>query len=102
MSKEYSSLISELREKLSGCTTQHELANIKSYYLGKKGLVSNEFLTLKDALPQTRKSLGSTLNKLKDEVQEILADKASELSSSISQGNKEIDISLPGKNITIG
>ena len=102
MSKEYSSLISELREKLSGCTTQHELANIKSYFLGKKGLISNEFLKLKDALPQTRTALGSTLNNLKDEFQKLIADKALELSSSISQGDKEIDISLPGKNITIG
>lgn len=38
MPKEYSSLISELREKLDSCTSEHDLANIKSHYLGKKAL----------------------------------------------------------------
>ena len=47
MLKEYSSLISELREKIVDCSTQHDLANIKSFYLGKNGIVPNEFLKLR-------------------------------------------------------
>jgi len=100
--KEYSSLISELREKLVDCSTQHDLANIKSFYLGKNGLVSNEFLKLKLASPDERKSLGSNLNSLKDEVQKLISIKTIDLSESKSTNKKQIDISLPGKNISIG
>ncbi len=102
MLKEYSSLISELREKLVDCSTQHDLANIKSFYLGKNGLVSNEFLKLKLASPDERKSLGSNLNSLKDEVQKLISIKTIDLSESKSTNKKQIDISLPGKNISIG
>ena len=49
MSKNYTSLISELREKLKECKSPHDIANIKAYYLGKSGVVTNEFSKLKDA-----------------------------------------------------
>ena len=101
MSKEYSSLISELREKLDSCSSQHDLSNIKSHYLGKKGIISNEFLKLRTALPEERKLLGGKLNALKDEAQKLILSKVSELSAS-EDFNEKIDVSLPGSNISLG
>ena len=101
MLKEYSSLISELREKLVNCSTSHDLANIKSYYLGKNGIVSNEFLKLKTVSPEERKILGSNLNNFKQEVQNLIIRKNTELSETIKE-TKQVDISLPGSNISIG
>ena len=71
MSKDYSSLISELREKLANCSSQHDLANIKSYYLGKTGIVSGEFIKLRNIKSEERKLLGSRLNKLKYKILEV-------------------------------
>jgi phenylalanyl-tRNA synthetase alpha chain len=99
--KEYSSLISELREKLDSCTSEHDLANIKSHYLGKKGVISNEFLKLRAASSEERKILGINLNTLKDEAQNLIANKMSKLSS-VEDSNEKIDISLPGSNIRLG
>ena len=101
MLKEYSSLISELREKLVNCSTSHDLANIKSYYLGKNGIVSNEFLKLKTVSPEERKILGSNLNNFKQEVQNLIIRKNTELSETIKE-TKQVDISLPGSNISTG
>ena len=101
MSKEYSSLISELREKLDSCSSQHDLSNIKSHYLGKKGIISNEFLKLRTALPEERKLLGVKLNALKDEAQKLILSKSQELSAS-EDFNEKIDVSLPGSNISLG
>ena len=101
MLKEYSSLISELREKLDGCSSQHDIANIKSHYLGKKGVISNEFLKLRTASAEERKILGGKLNALKDEAQKLIVSKLSELSAS-EDCNEKIDISLPGSNICLG
>ena len=47
MSKKHTSLISELRGKLKTCDSSHELSNIKSYYLGKNGILADEFIKLK-------------------------------------------------------
>ena len=101
MLKEYSSLISELREKLDSCSSQHDLSNIKSHYLGKKGIISNEFLKLRTALPEEKKLLGGKLNALKDEAQKLILSKVSELSAS-EDFNEKIDVSLPGSNISLG
>ena len=101
MLKEYSSLISELREKLDSCSSQHDLSNIKSHYLGKKGIISNEFFKLRTALPEEKKLLGGKLNALKDEAQKLILNKVSELSAS-EDFNEKIDVSLPGSNISLG
>ena len=101
MPKEYSSLISELREKLDSCTSEHDLANIKSHYLGKKGVISNEFLKLRAASSEERKILGINLNTLKDEAQNLIANTMSKLSCT-EDSNEKIDISLPGSNIRLG
>ena len=44
MSKKHTSLISELRGKLKTCDSSHELSNIKSHYLGKNGILADEFV----------------------------------------------------------
>ena len=72
MSKNYTSLISELREKLKECKSPHDIANIKAYYLGKSGVVTNEFSKLKDASLEERKELGKSLNILKSQTQELI------------------------------
>ena len=72
MSKNYTSLISELREKLKECKSPHDVANIKAHYLGKTGIVTNEFGKLKDASLEERKELGKSLNILKSQAQELI------------------------------
>ena len=58
MPNNYTSLISELREKLKECKSPHDIANIKAHYLGKTGIVTNEFGKLKDCWLGRKKRAG--------------------------------------------
>tara|TARA_B100001996_G_scaffold135165_1_gene102885 strand:- start:2045 stop:3019 length:975 start_codon:yes stop_codon:yes gene_type:complete len=97
--KKYSLLISELREKLKNCNTAHDIANIKSEYLGKHGYITNEFSKLKNAKESEKKELGKELNILKSKAHDII------LNTNITNNNPEkkfVDVTLPGKNIVSG
>ena len=102
MSKKHTSLISELRGKLKTCDSSHELSSIKSYYLGKKGILTEEFTKLKSSKPSEKKELGMSLNILKNEMQDLISQKLNLLSSGNDKDIKATDVTLPGKNISLG
>ena len=101
MPNNYTSLISELREKLKECKSPHDIANIKAHYLGKNGIVTNEFGKLKDASLEEKKELGRSLNILKDQTQELIALQLDNIQKT-KENNDFIDVTLPGKNISMG
>ena len=102
MSKKHTSLISELRGKLKTCDSSHDLSNIKSYYLGKNGILADEFIKLKSVKLSEKKELGMSLNILKNEMQDLISQKLNLLSSENDKGIKATDVTLPGKNISLG
>jgi phenylalanyl-tRNA synthetase alpha chain len=97
----YTSLISELREKLKECKSPHDIANIKAHYLGKTGIVTNEFGKLKDASLEEKKELGRSLNILKSQTQELIALQLDNIQKT-KEDNNFVDVTLPGKNISMG
>jgi phenylalanyl-tRNA synthetase alpha chain len=99
--KNYTSLISELREKLKECKSPHDVANIKAHYLGKTGIVTNEFGKLKDASLEERKELGKSLNILKGQAQELITLQLDNIQKT-KEDNNFVDVTLPGKNISMG
>ena len=101
MPNNYTSLISELREKLKECKSPHDIANIKAHYLGKTGIVTNEFGKLKDASLEEKKELGKSLNILKGQTQELIALQLDNIQKT-KENNDFIDVTLPGKNISMG
>ena len=101
MPKNYTSLISELREKLKECKSPHDIANIKAHYLGKTGIVTNEFGKLKDASLEERKELGKSLNILKGQTQELITIQLDNIQKT-KEDNNFVDVTLPGKNISMG
>ena len=101
MSKDHTSLISELEEKLKECSSSHDIANIKSQYLGKTGIITNKFANLKDAALDERKELGKSLNILKSQIQNLISSKLIEIQD-LKNDNSKVDITLPGKNISTG
>ncbi|MBT3697197.1 MAG: phenylalanine--tRNA ligase subunit alpha [Gammaproteobacteria bacterium] len=92
--------MSDLEEKLKECSSSHDIANIKSQYLGKSGIITNKFGSLKDAALDERKELGRSLNILKTQIQNLIAAKLIEIQD-VKNDNK-VDITLPGKNISTG
>ncbi|MFT4516953.1 MAG: phenylalanyl-tRNA synthetase alpha chain [Gammaproteobacteria bacterium] len=101
MPKNYTSLISELREKLKECKSPHDVANIKAHYLGKTGIVTNEFGKLKDSGLEERKELGKSLNILKNQTQELITLELNNIQKA-KENDNFVDVTLPGKNISMG
>ena len=104
MSKKFSFLITEFKDKLGACATYNDLINLKSQFLGKKGKVTLEFNKIKELNIEDRKKHGQDLNIIKSEISSLLD------AAIIKKKNQNLqtapsnffDISLPGKNIGYG
>ena len=99
METQYSSLIQNLKERLNTCKNENELLKVKSDFLGKNGLITKEFLGIRDA--KDKKYTGQQLNLLKKQAENLI------IQTSLEIQNRQvsvdaIDISLPGRNVAEG
>jgi len=96
---QYSSLIQNLKERLNTCKNENELLKVKSDFLGKNGLITKEFLGIRNA--KDKKYTGQQLNLLKKQAENLI------IQTSLEIQNRQvsvdaIDISLPGRNVAEG
>ena len=61
-----------LKQDLETCSKEHDLQQIKSKYLGKKGHVTILFSSLKDIPYEERKAIGYELNNLKQAITKLI------------------------------
>ena len=59
----------EFTSSVSSVSTESDLLNLKSDYLGKKGKVSEVLKGLKSATNEERKSIGPLANEIKNKIQ---------------------------------
>ena len=91
------SLFEEFKTKVEGLDSQANILNLKSEYLGKKGLVSDVLKSLKDATPEQRKEIGPKANAIKDQMTKAIASKLADVELAeinAKLASKRIDISL--------
>lgn len=89
------SIILELKKDCSTVTTEHELLQVKSKYLGKKGIVSSGLSDLAKLEPKERAEQGKVLNELKREIDVFINESFENLMK--KKTLDPIDISRPGK-----
>lgn len=82
-----------------------EAEALKIKYLGKKGLVADLMLQLKEASTEERPILGKLINTLKVEIEDLLSSAFTTLES-VERAKKleteKMDISLPGRRKSLG
>ena len=96
--KEY---ISKLNETLN----EEQVNQIKSELFGKNGLISSQFKKLGSLDENERKQFASELNKIKDELQNIITNLLKDIElKKINEKleNEKVDITLPERPITRG
>ena len=96
--KEY---ISKLNETLN----EEQVNQIKSELFGKNGLISSQFKKLGSLDENQRKQFASELNKIKDELQNIITNSLKDIElKKINEKleNEKVDITLPERPITRG
>ncbi len=79
MMQKLDELFTEFESSLAGLTLQADVLNLKADYLGKKGKVSEVLKSLKNATPQERKEIGPKANAVKNNMQDLLAKKLSDI-----------------------
>lgn len=95
----------QAEKDLKESQTAQDIEGLKVKYLGKKGLVQNLMLSLKDCPPERRPQFGKLINELKVELTDLLDSAYSsfdtrELNKRLAE--ESIDVTLPGRGRFLG
>ena len=90
----------EIKEKISKIKNLNELEEIRVYYLGRNGKITNILKSLKDLSLDERKIIGPKVQSLKQETEDLIFNKKQEL----EQENliPKIDLTKPAKKLQKG
>ena len=86
-----------LKEDLESCDKEHDLLQIKSKYLGKKGHLTTLFTSLKDIGSKKKKIFGAELNNIKNILSSMLEKKFTSLQS-LNSVTQKIDLDVPARH----
>tara|TARA_B100001057_G_scaffold1880_1_gene1760 strand:+ start:452 stop:1435 length:984 start_codon:yes stop_codon:yes gene_type:complete len=90
-----------LIKDLETCTKEHDLLQIKSKYIGKKGLLTKLFSSIKDIESEHRKKYGAELNQIKIVITQIIEKKLTNIKSKNNK-IKKYDLDIPARNHNFG
>lgn len=82
-----------------------ELEKVRVDYLGKNGIVTKFFESLKEMSPEEKKEYGKVINDFKNKVNDFISTKSGELKTKTLNDKltmEKIDISLPGVKLPSG
>ena len=82
MKEELKNIVSVALKEIDASTKESELLNVKAKYLGKKSELSKFLASLKDMSVEDRKDFGSSLNKIKEELEIAVKNKLDKLTIS--------------------
>jgi phenylalanyl-tRNA synthetase alpha chain len=91
-------ILEDFNAQILAIENQQQLEEIRVNFLGKKGLVSELFLQLKNLNADEKKSFGALINKLRDEItQKIDVQKDQFENANLSQklADEKLDVSAP-------
>jgi len=98
--------LNKAKIEISKCETSSDVDNLRVKFLGKKGVLTNEFLKkLGKISPDLRPVIGSKTNEVKNEIQAEMNRKIDELKENedkIFEESLWVDITLPGARREIG
>lgn len=84
------------KEEMSAAESVDSLENLRVRYLGKKGELTGILRGLKDLSREQKRELGGNANRLKAELERIIAEKREELTSEAG-ADTSFDYTLPGR-----
>jgi phenylalanyl-tRNA synthetase alpha chain len=97
--------ISEMKLAILQTKTVHELLNVKASFVGKSGIITEEFKNMKDLSIEEKKQKGQKLNELKTQIEFAIEEqmrtiKVFQINETLE--NEKIDISVPSNSVEVG
>ncbi|MGI9553686.1 MAG: phenylalanine--tRNA ligase subunit alpha [Thermodesulfobacteriota bacterium] len=105
MKEQLESANNQIKEDLSGIEDDISLQQLKSKYLGKKGIITDMLKSMRDLPGEQRKEFGQAINKVKTTIESLIDEKHAELKEtkkSRALVEEHIDITLPGRGLPVG
>lgn len=105
MSRKFTEILQDVKDKLSSADTSKLLADIKVDFLGKNGVVTGLLKGMRDVAPEERPALGQQVNSLRTQIEQMIqsreeAVKKRELDKKLQA--EAVDITLPAKVNELG
>jgi len=105
MQAQLQAILEESKKALEAATTVAETEETRIKVLGKKGSLTGILKSMGQLSPEERKELGQAANKVRAEIEQLLADKVAELKEKEKAARFEaeaIDVTEPGKEYKLG
>ncbi|MCD6226121.1 phenylalanine--tRNA ligase subunit alpha [bacterium] len=94
----------QFKKKLAEVGDFEELEKLRVEFLGRKGKINQLFQKVTSLPPEKRKEFGQEVNRLKGKIQKAFLSRERKIKASLERNltGKKIDISLPGKEVSLG
>ena len=96
---------SEIVKDLKGAEDENALLQIKSKYIGKKGVITELLKSMRNLTPEEKREMGQAINVVKTEIETRIDEKLVEIKESIkarSLSQEQVDVTLPGRGLPAG
>ena len=100
MQEHLAELVKRAAEATASAQTVVQLDQVRVQFLGKKGEVTEQLKQLGNLPPDERPAVGSQINRVKEQIQELLQRQLAELENkalSAKLAEQHIDVTLPGR-----
>jgi len=97
--------LTRIKDDLKNVSSENELMNVKSKYLGKKGEITRLTNSLKDLSIEDRKKQGAKINNTKKKMELLLENKLDKIRSELIDAKlseEKIDVTLPPRGSSFG
>ncbi|MGI9533742.1 MAG: phenylalanine--tRNA ligase subunit alpha [Thermodesulfobacteriota bacterium] len=105
MKEQLESANNQIKEDLSSIKDDISLQQLKSKYLGKKGIITDMLKSMRDMPGDQKKEFGQAINKVKTTIESLIDEKHTELKETKKSRaliEEQIDVTLPGRGLPVG
>ena len=105
MKEKLNAIREQALEKIHSCDTLDALNDIRVFYLGKKGELTNVLKSLKDVAAEERPMVGQLVNDARTKIEEVLEEKKTAFARAMREAkmkSETIDVTLPAKKPMLG
>ena len=95
----------QIKVDLNSVKDETSLMQLKSRYLGKKGVITDMLKSIRDLPKEQKKEFGQAINNVKNSIETLInkkQDELKEIKRASALAEEQIDVTLPGRGFPLG